>query len=218
MGAREDMLKTLLGARLAGAPPPLPRPADFVRAGLADQVAAVYRALGGLLDEPPGERLGPWDLALASTAVELDEALHFNRWRAVTLEAPIYGALPRFPRRKYRDFCESGEAEALKAGSSGGRWTTPSAERQFGPSAPPGQLAGPGAARWRQRAFYDFLKDLAPLACGVAMTRIAIWDRVAFAHVSMTLGYALDTGQASAASAMARLIESRRPLEMSGSV
>ena len=107
-----------------------------------------------------------------------------------------------------------GQTAARGAGIVGGRWTTQSAETQFGASAPPGELSGPGSARWRQRAFFDFVKDLAPLACGLPMARIAIWDRVAFGSVSMTLGHALD--EVAAAPAIARLIESRRPLETTG--
>ena len=213
---RNEKLMTLLHSRGAGPGEglPLPRPADFVRAGLAEQVAQVYRALGGRLDEPPGTHVGGWTLAFGDMAVALDGELHFNRWRALTLAAPAYRALAHFPTRKYLDFCESFEKTALDAGIVGGRWTTRSAEAQFGASAPPGELSGPGSARWRQRAFFDFVKDLAPLACGLPMARIAIWDRVAFGSVSMTLGHALD--EVAAAPAIARLIESRRPLETTG--
>ncbi|SFI50920.1 DUF7255 family protein [Albimonas pacifica] len=213
---RTEKLMTLLHSRGAGPGTelPLPRPADFVREGLAEQVMQVYRALGGKMDEPPGTHVGGWTLAYGDMAVALDGELHFNRWRAQTLEAPAYRALAHFPTRKYLDFCASFERQALDAGIVGGRWTTQSAEIQFGASAAPGELSGAGSARWRQRAFFDFVKDLAPLACRVPMARIAIWDRVAFSSVSMTLGHALD--EVGAASAIARLIESRRPLETTG--
>ncbi len=216
MSERTEKLMALLGPKgaSAGTDLPLPGPGDFVRAGLAEQVSQVYRALGGLLDEPPVDRIGAWTLAFHSMAVALDEEQHFNRWRAVTLAAPAYRVLGHFPTRKYLDFCESFEKQAIEIGAMGDRWTTPSAEREFGPSGPNGALDGLGSARWRQRAFFDFLKDLAPLALGLPMMRLAIWDRVAFGSVSMTLGPALD--ELGAASAIARLIEARRPLETTG--
>jgi hypothetical protein len=52
-----------------------------------------------------------------------------------------------------------------------------STEGHFGPSGPRGDLSGRGSSRWKQRALYDFMKDLTqlnPLAPAVA--RIAIWD------------------------------------------
>ena len=43
----------------------------------------------------------------------------------------------------------------------------PRAEIEFGDAAKPGVLEGRGSTRWKQRAFYDALKDTAPVSVGV---------------------------------------------------
>ena len=55
---------------------PRPRPEDLAAAGLTEEVDAVYRALGGALETPPGARLGPWSVALDGIAVE--QRFHTN--------------------------------------------------------------------------------------------------------------------------------------------
>ena len=48
----------------------------------------LYRTLGGM-NPNPSFRPGSWDLAFADgLVVELDEELHFNRYRAHTLQPP----------------------------------------------------------------------------------------------------------------------------------
>jgi len=51
-------------------------------------------------------------------------------------------------------------------------------EKQFGQAAPARDLSGTGSPRWKQRAFYDFIKDLSPLIISVSMARISIWDEI----------------------------------------
>jgi len=67
---------------------------------------------------------------------------------------------------------------ALRRGSYSGYWTNKSAEKQFGPAGPNGILEGDGAPRWKQRAFYDMVKDMASLVYGIALARISVWDKV----------------------------------------
>lgn len=109
--------------------------------------------------------------------VELDEQLHFNRYRAITLGAFAYTSLPRFPVLAYQQFCETKESACLKSGSGQGRWLNNSTEGHFGPSGPRGDLSGSGSSRWKQRALYDFMKDVTQLGGqGPMLARIAIWD------------------------------------------
>lgn len=179
MSARAKALARLLegaGAKLGGSPAPLPS-LDRMSGQVARQVLDRYRALGGT-QESPRLRPGRWDFALEGFVLELDEDLHFNRYRAATLDAPLYEALPAFPLAKYRAFSREREVECLSAGSYGGKWTNPSCERHFGAPGPLGDLEGAGAPRWRQRAVYDLMKDLAPLDSDVRMARISIWDVV----------------------------------------
>ena len=54
---------------------------------------------------------------------------------------------------------------------------------------PPGELAGDGAPRWKQRALYDALKDTVPLLpTGVRLARVATHDDVN----GVSLGAVLD--------------------------
>lgn len=48
----------------------------------------------------------------------------------------------------------------------------------FGEGGAAGDLLGAGSPRWKQRAFYDFVKDLAPLCANISVARLAIWDLV----------------------------------------
>lgn len=148
--------------------------------GLADltdstqaEALRLYRALGGRHD-PPKLSPGPWDIVVDGILVELDEQLHFNRYRRVTLESASYSAVPSFPAELYRRFCDRYEPVCLKAAASQGRWMNPATESHFGPSGPRGDLSGAGASRWKQRALYDFIKDVAPHR--LPMARVSIWD------------------------------------------
>lgn len=139
----------------------------------------LYRELGGVLASP---RFAPggWDLATADgLMVELDEQFHFTRYRALTLASPAVAALPW--GEVYGDYCARFEAAAVRGG--GGRWTSPSTERMFGPSDPPGVFGERGSARGKQRALYDAMKDLAASAGVVRLARVSIYDRVGGATV-----------------------------------
>ena len=178
-GARAAALSELLN-RAGLAPttkPPAPRLGDLAPSHAAEAVA-LYQQLGGM-NPSPTLRPGSWDLAVTYAGdvlvIELDEELHFNRYREMSLDAPWYRNVSW--ARDYVAQCTRHERRCLDAGSWGKRWTTPSAEASFGPAGPTGQLAGFGAPRWRQRAFYDALKDLAAQseACP-PLARLSIYD------------------------------------------
>lgn len=140
---------------------------------VAASVLDLYRALGGIQNAP---RLAPgsWDLAYADgLLIELDEDLHFHRYRGITLDAPWAEHLPwTVP---YRGYVKEGER---RAGTGGRRWTSPSAERMFGPSDSDGVFGEHGAPRWKQRALYDAMKDAAAAAGQVRLARVSIYDSV----------------------------------------
>ena len=137
-----------------------------------DELQAIYRQLGGLLDEPP-LRPGPWDLVFGDgLVVELDEELHFNRYRAITLASSWSARLPWI--EDYRRYCHSHENDCLTAGRWGKRWTNASCARMFR-GGDPGDLSGDGAPRWKQRALYDAVKDTAPTH-GIHLSRVTIYD------------------------------------------
>ena len=60
-----------------------------------------------------------------------------------------------------------------------GRWLNNSTEGHFGPSGPRGDLSGNGSSRWKQRALYDFMKDITQLdRQRPRLARIGIWDKL----------------------------------------
>jgi hypothetical protein len=140
------------------------------------EIERIYRALGGTSEACPLQP-GSWDIELADVAVELDEEQHFNRYRALTLESRLYRDSP-FLAGPYSSYCQRYESDCLRKASNRGYWLSPSSMAQFGPASSPGDLSPPGSPRWKQRAFYDFLKDLAPVLTGTPVARIAIWDEV----------------------------------------
>lgn len=122
---------------------------------------------------------GGWDLAYdGGLVVELDEELHFNRYRSATLRQDWCTALPW--RDDYLALCQSFEPECIRAGKWGRRWTNSSTERMFAPADPPGHFGPHGAPRWKQRALYDAVKDLWSLWNDtVSLARVATHDVVA---------------------------------------
>ncbi len=146
MGAREDKLARcfpLAGYAVSSGALPYPSQRAVAQSRYGEEVQRVYEALGGVLNEFP-LRLQKWDIEVGGVAVELDEMLHFNRYRLRTLQSSVYHDLPHFPIEEYRTYCDRYERACLSAGSCGGKWSNRSCESQFGPAAPPGSLAGGG--------------------------------------------------------------------------
>ncbi len=185
-----------------------PRLQDVARAGYEDLVNGVYKSLGGVLTSAE-LNLRSWDLEFEGIAVELDEQLHFNRYRTITLEATAYAELPVFPLDAYRRYCAEFEDECLRAGAYGGKWSNPSCERQFGVGSSQKILARAGAPRWKQRAFYDFVKDLCPLVLGIKLARVAIWDSIIDGGTRRTVRDLLSRPTVTSAEALAKLVRAR---------
>ena len=179
MGQMQTNLEALLRdqGRLVHKELAYPRRRDFCDAELMRQATEMYFKLGGALNEFE-LNIRSWDMEFEGVAIELDEYLHFNRYRLLTLGSPLYQAMPAFPLKKYTAYCNDHEGACLSAGSYGGKWSSKSTEKQFGPAGVQKDLSGNGAPRWKQRAFYDFIKDLSPQLVGVKVARVAVWDRV----------------------------------------
>jgi hypothetical protein len=169
-------LLELAGVRTGGSAPPGPRLADL-GGDVAESIIGLYRSLGG--NRPtPTLRPGKWDLVLEDDLlIELDEELHFNRYRRATLEPKWAHMLPW--RDDYARHCDQMEGICLSAGSWGKRWSTPSCEAMFGSAGPPGRLLEGGAPRWKQRALYDAIKDgYAATRGSRSVARVSVHDRV----------------------------------------
>ena len=191
--------------------------ADNVTASvLKPEIELVYCSLGGILPSI-SLNLYQWDLEFDGIAVELDEDLHFNRYRSITLKSAIYERLPRFPLKAYQRYCSQYEKRCLQAGASPyGKWSSNGSEVQFGEASKPGVLPAEvtdmqrGSPRWKQRAFYDFVKDLSPLLIHVPVVRVAVWDAVEDGDRSRTVNEVLAVPLGCASSfALAALIKER---------
>jgi hypothetical protein len=177
-GARAARLAELLsGAGLRTVPVTTPAARlKVLPSQLGADLRHMYRALGGQQADPV-MRPGGWDLELATgVVVELDEELHFNRYRRATLDAEWAAKLAW--RDAYLDQCERHERDCVSAGSWGKRWTNPSCEAMFGVAGPATDLTSSGAPRWKQRALYDSVKDACHVASVVRLARLSVHDLI----------------------------------------
>lgn len=190
-----------------------PKPESVCASALKFEIESVYHSLGGILPSIP-LNLRQWDLEFDGIAVELDECLHFNCYRTITLKSKSYKCLlPGFPLEDYQRYCSEQAEECVRAGCWGKRWSNKSSAAQFGEPSLPKDLGGNGSPRWKQRAFYDFVKDLSPLLINVPVVRIAVWDTVEDGVRRRTVKEVLEApfGCASG-TALAVLINGRAPL------
>lgn len=151
-----------------------------------DEVLDLYRVLGGVHPEP---RLAPgaWDACFdGDLIIEYDESQHFNRYRATTLKRDWAQQLPWCV--PYLGYSTEHEADCVKSRGWGGYWNNDSTERMFGTPGPERDLDGAGSPRWKQRALYDAMRDIAALYGAVRLVRLAVYDDVG----GVSLGRALD--------------------------
>lgn len=142
-----------------------------------NEIQNVYRKLNGQLEVYPVAFRG-FDIELSHCFVELDEEQHFNRYRSLTLDSIIYNTNSSFSTLDYKSFCNQFENACLKKGDNRKYWKTDSTENQFGKSAAEGILTGDGSSRWRQRAFYDFLRDAGQQIGNYKLIRISIYQKI----------------------------------------
>ena len=127
---------------------------------LYSEVKSMYKELGGTQEDPP-LTFGPWDISTPEFIIELDEENHFNRYRLQTLNSNIYQSIKGFPLEAYK---------------FGGYWKSDSSENLFMKSNDNGCLNGAGSSRWKQRAFYDFLRDITGVISGIPVIRLSIYQ------------------------------------------
>lgn len=145
---------------------------ELLASGYYEAVVNVYRILGGVLSMPP-IRVGKYDIDTANFIIELDEENHFNRYRLSTLNSPIYANNPNIDVAQYKKFCKNYEDRCLTYGKYAKNDST---EKQFGYCELDGNL-GDSRSRWKQRAFYDFIKDITSIVKNVPIIRISIYEK-----------------------------------------
>jgi hypothetical protein len=179
MKQRQEILSSILTSKYGkGATYPNSiNQVDLIKAGLVNEVNRIYFKLGGILGESPLS-FGKWDICLGEFIVELNEEQHFNRYRAITLSSYIYHLERGFDVFDYGKFCQEYEFESLKKSTWGKYWTSLSAERQFGNAGVKRDLEILGFPRWKQRAFYDYLRDVFAMIYRIRVIRLSIYDKI----------------------------------------
>lgn len=164
---------------------------EFYNSKFDEDLKSLYRNLGGILDKYPTGFKG-YDVRLKDKVIELDEEQHFNRYRLTTINSPIYVKLQADFINQYKQYCQTKENECLKKASNRNYWTNESSEKQFGKSDKLGSFVLNGSARWKQRAFYDVLRDVTPKINNYKVFRIAIYDTLVVQDYEITVAEILD--------------------------
>lgn len=176
-----------------------------------EEAMRVYRSLGGRSTSLPAPgRRSAWDVCTGDTYIELDEEQHFNRYRFVTLQSSVYKEILSFPIETYKQFCTQYESDCLRKASRGIYWSSPSTVDQFGAGSSPGDLRGNGSPRWKQRAFYDYIKDLFSLISGQEVVRLSIWDMVMVNGKHVFVGELLSKKMLDGVDSILELIDKRK--------
>ncbi|MFZ4414996.1 MAG: DUF7255 family protein [Bacteroidales bacterium] len=154
----------------------IPSKDDYKASKYYNEIFSIYKELGGILDEIPfGIKSKDLDYVINGKILELDEENHFNKYRAITLKASIYDKGKTLNKKKYLKYCECYQDNCR---TDGGYWRKDPSDDQFGKSNNNGNLQGNGSSRWKQRAFYDMLKDFIPYINKTPIKRISIYDKI----------------------------------------
>jgi len=173
---KEEILKELIHkrGRMRHKPHKKPDKKEFDKSKIADDIFKIYKKLGGVLDEFPSRFRG-WDIEIRNHVIMLDDERHFNRYRLQTLESELYEKI-NFPMTEYKMYCKKYEEVCLRAATWSEKWSSFASVEQFGEAGPEGNLTGIGAPKWKQRAYYDFVRDVSQLIADYKVIRISIWD------------------------------------------
>lgn len=181
MPSRQQKLSEILLPVFGMGGIPKPSRENFEESGYHDEIMRIYeKVLGGEQDNYPTGFKG-FDIQLSEAIVELDEEQHFNRYRKRTLESTFYPQ--NHSNEQFKKFCEMNEGVCLDRAAFGKYWRTHPSDLQFGESSPDGVFLGGhevrlGSSRWKQRAFYDFLRDVGQKISGYNLIRVSIYDEV----------------------------------------
>ena len=154
-----------------------PTQEEFYTSEFDKDLQSLFKNLGGLLEKYPTGFRG-FDIRLKNKIIELDEEQHFNRYRLATLDFSIYTEFQENYIKGYKQYCIEKEGECLKKTNKIKYWTTESSEKQFGKSDEFKKFINNVSARWKQRAFYDVLRDVTPSIKGYKVIKISIYDTV----------------------------------------
>lgn len=143
----------------------------------SENILSVYRELGGKQHFPTMD-IETFPMEFGKFCVVLDDQMHFNHYRLITLRAAFYENAPNFPLENYKLYCRRYEKECLKSGIKPMIWSNPEAEKHFGPSLDPGDLGLQGSSGWKLTAFKDFMQDIYARHKKIRLLRLSVWDEL----------------------------------------
>ena len=183
MGKRENVLKSYLENTLGRGDFKRPNYVDFKNSRFHPFIMKVYRDLGGKKNDYPINFRG-FDIKLKDVIVELDEERHFNRYRYETLNSPVYDNWKGFSVRKYKKWCNEYEENCLQSAHWGNSWQNKNSNEHFNISAKLSENKFSDASRWKQRAFFDYLRDVSSILMNVKLIRLSIYQRINYSSVT----------------------------------
>lgn len=176
MGQRQNRLKEIILKRFPAFKHNKLTSRELENSNLIRIAWDIYKKLGGQLENLP-TNYGPWDISTKDFIIELDEEQHFNRYRLETLKSSFYDREINFSVSAYKGYCKDFENDCLRVASWGKYWKNDSTENMFLKSNEDGNLSGNGSSRWRQRAYYDFMKDITSNIKNIPIIRVSIYDK-----------------------------------------
>ena len=160
---------------------------------LKEQIFTIFREeLDGNTNEIPQPDL-QFDIVFDHYLIELDDQLHFNRYRFKTLKSSFYWEFKTFPLDKYRRFCRTYEKECIKSGLKEGLWSSPESEKYFGKPSDPGDFFANGSPGWKFKSFTDFLKDIYAFRSQFHLIRIPIYENLLIGGKLYQIGKLLES-------------------------
>ena len=150
----------------------------WIKLPQAPEVEEVYKNLGGTGNCLEIGFSLPEGIETEKVRLSLDGSLHFNRYRAITLQSSVYEVHGISWRDAFRRNCRSQERECLKDGVRQGIWTNREAEIHFGKAPEAGDFSGPGASGWKLNAFREFLADVYLFNQPPQHKRISLYERL----------------------------------------
>jgi hypothetical protein len=139
---------------------------------------SVFEELDGKGNIPVLEHL-KFDFKINRYLFIYDDAVHFNRYRLLTLKSELYSVFS-FPWvDSYKRLCRTFEKECIKAGLQDRIWNGPPiASRIYGKSEEPGDLSGNGSSGWKLNAYNDVQYDLISRLHGYKLIRIPEYENL----------------------------------------
>jgi hypothetical protein len=186
MGQRQKFIEKIVYEKYPKYKHPKLKKAELYSSDFFDLVANVYYDLDGQFTDVP-VNYGSWDISTTKFIIELDKERHFNRYRLQILSSSFYTDWSYFSLKRYQEYCINKEKECLTTAGYGGYWKNESTEKMFLKSNVVKNLSGNGSSRWKQRAYYDFLKDVTSKIRGIPVVRISIYE----IYKGKTLNYIL---------------------------